>query len=337
MIIELNQETEEWKDFLDNHEHKIYHTPEFKSFIENTFKAKPRYFAYTLNDEIKTILPVTEVKSIFFGKRLISVAMLEYGGFAGEPQYTDELISHITQQYKNSFDHIEIRQGLENFDQPLSKYQNKPVKRFILPLTTEQELWKNIQKEKRKAINKSIKYLNTMELGTEHINQIYKLYLNNMHAFGTPPYPKRFFINFIKSNLGKCFGSFYEGKLTAFLLGYTYKDRIHVVIANAYPKYLKYRSNDAVHWQFIKWGLDNNYKIFDFGIVREESGQFDFKRKWGAELKDLNKYYIPLKSNNITEPDPNNPKLKNILKIYKKMPVFATKIAGKLFRDGLGI
>ncbi|MEA3429638.1 MAG: GNAT family N-acetyltransferase [Nanoarchaeota archaeon] len=335
MIIELNQESEEWNTFLKNNNHRIYHTPKFKTFIEDTFRLRPKYIAYKEDNIIRTILPLTPVHSKIFGNRLISVAMLEYGGFAGDESHTNKIIDYIKERYKQKYDYAEIRQGLDKFNN--LNLENKRQKRFILHLNTSEELWKNIQKEKRKAIKKSKKNLFTRELTIKDINKIYKLYLNNMRKFGTPPSPKKFFINFFKLNLGKCFGSFLDGKLTAFLLGYTYKDRIHVIIANAYSKYLKYRSNDAVHWAFIEWGCHNNFQIFDFGIVRENSGHFEYKRKWGAELKDLNRHIIYLKKDKIKDPNPEDPKLQTILKIYRKLPVNLTIIAGKIFRKGLGI
>jgi len=337
MIIELKEEDKEWNEFLKDNEHRIYHTPKFKKFIESSFKLKPAYLAYKDDNKIKTILPITIHKSRLFGNKIVSVGILEYGGFAGDEKHTVEIIEHIKQKYKD-LDYAEIRQGLDKFKSTLDKeLDNKKQKRFTLQLTTSEDLWKNIQKEKRKAIKKSEKELITRELSEEDIEEIYSLYLKNMRSFGTPPYPKKFFINFFRLKLGKCFGSFYNNKLVSTLLGYTYNDRIHVIIANANPKFLKYRCNDSVHWTFIKWGCNNNYKTFDFGIVKENSGHFEYKKKWGAILKDLNRHIIYLKKKNIKDPDPKDPKLKILITIYKRMPLWTTKIAGKIFREGLGI
>ncbi|MBW3015182.1 GNAT family N-acetyltransferase [Candidatus Woesearchaeota archaeon] len=331
-IIELTTDCEAWREFLNREEHRHYHTPKYKEFIEKTFKVKSKYFAYFADNKIKTLLPCFFVKSPLFGKRVISAAFQEYGGFAGEKEFVNDIVQYIEEKYSKDNDYLEIRHGLYN----LEGFSVKKVHRFELALEDEATLWRRIQKEKRKAVKKASKFLDARELGLGDMKQLYKLYLWNMRAFGTPPYPKSFFVNFFNMKLGRCFGAFYQGKLTAFLLGYEYKDRIHVVIANSYPKYRDFRSNDAVHWAFIKHGLDKGFKVFDFGVAYPESGQFSYKKKWGAVVSDLNVYY-KLWKGEIPEVDARSDKYKFYVGIWKKMPLGVTKVIGPWLRRGVGI
>ena len=103
------------------------------------------------------------------------------------------------------------------------------------------------------------------------------------------------------------------------------------------PKYLEHRPNDAVHWAFMKWGCDNGFRIFDWGRVREESGQFRFKRLWASELKNLNHYYMLWKANEIPRIDPENPRYSKLVWLWKHTPMFISKRIGPWIREGLGI
>tara|TARA_Y100000034_G_scaffold134902_1_gene204739 strand:- start:1696 stop:2763 length:1068 start_codon:yes stop_codon:yes gene_type:complete len=352
-IIDLDQNNETildtWKNFLDNYPHLIIHTPKYKEFLEKTFpNTKIQYLAVVIDDEIKTILPINMIshsdfiKNALLDKKIISSAFLEYGSFAGEENqvFVDEILNHIHQNHSKNYNYLEIRQGLENFNKFLEKKLIKKTeyKRFELKLIDIETNWKLIQKEKRKAIRKSEKEgIVVKELNQNHVAEIYKLYLKNMKQFGSPPFPKTYFTNFFELNLGKCFGAYYNDELVSFLLGFCHKQSINLIIAVSDRKFLWSRCNDAVHWHFIKYAINNNYNVVDFGRVRLESGQFDYKRKWGCELKDLDHFYDLYLTDKLPNEDPStNKKLKLLTNIWKTFPLTITKKLGPWAREGIG-
>lgn len=336
-----------WNEFLEKNPHLIIHTPEYKEFIENTFKkTKTEYLAVIKNDDenedkIGLILPIQIIIHPFLGRKIISSAFLEYGSFSGEENedLVREILHYINRNYSNEYDYLEIRQGLENFNKFLEKnlIKRQEYKRFELKLIDLETNWKLIQKEKRKAIKKSEKEgIIVKEINNEQINEIYDLYCKNMKQFGSPCFPKQYFKNFFDLKLGKCFGAYYNDKLVSLLLGFCYKDRIHLIIAVSDKNYLWSRCNDTVHWHFIKFAIKNNYKIIDFGRVRAESGQFEYKRKWGCELKDLDHFYDLYKIKELPNEDPKNPKFKILTEIWKNLPLIITKKLGPWAREGTG-
>lgn len=341
-IEELTKDGKEWQSFLKGHKHLIFHTPKFKQFIEETFKnTKTVYLAAVEEGEIKTIFPFFFIKHAIFGKKIISAVFIEYGGPAGDVTYVCGMIDYFKSKYANGVDYIEVRHGFDEADVTLTNCFKKDVKfkKFILKLGDADTIWKKVDKMRKKAVKKAEKSgIVVKELSEDDVDELYNLYLKNMKSFGSPPYPKEFFINFFKYKLGKCYGSFYDNKLVAMLLGYICNERIHIVIAVSDDKYLNYRPNDAMHWEFIKFGCDNDFKIFDFGRVKEESGQFDFKRRWGAELFDLPHYYYMCKGQKeLPNIDIDNFKFKLLISVWKRLPLFVTKWIGPWIREGLGI
>lgn len=338
-IVEIKENDEQFNDFLNGNKHFIFHTLSYKKFIEEAFGCKYTILAVK-EGEIKTILPAVDIKSKLFGNKIISSAYLEYGGFAGDENYAAKVIDFIDENYDNN-GYLEIRGGMEKFDDILSSrlIKKKLYKRFVLKLGTEEEIWRNIQHSKRKAINRALHQLTVKEIPLADLDNFYKLYCKNMRSFGSPPYAKRYFESFYRNivsfGLGKVFGAYYQEKLAAALLGFCYQDRVHIIIAVSDPAFQEYRPNDAVHWEFIKWACNNNYKYFDFGRVREESGQFEYKRKWGPELLELPSYFLLWKATEIPVVDPDNYGF--LVKLWKKMPLFATRLVGHRLRKGLGI
>ena len=74
----------------------------------------------------------------------------------------------------------------------------------------------------------------------------------------------------------------------------------------------------------------DNYSEFDFGRTWEGSGQFAFKKKWKAELLDLNHFYFS---------KPNDFRfVYNIFsKVWSNVPLSITKLIGPYIRENFGI
>ncbi|MBT4651746.1 GNAT family N-acetyltransferase [Candidatus Woesearchaeota archaeon] len=329
-------------DFLNLNSHLIFHTFEYKKFIEESFGCKYQLLTAIEGDEVKTILPVVEVRNKLLGDKVISSAYLEYGGFAGDASGVREILDFLSGEFKETHGYLEIRGGMEGFDSTLSSKLIKKnlYQRFVLNLGEGEELvWGRIQKSKRKAVKKALKNLEVKELPVSELKDFYKLYCKNMKQFGSPPYSLKYFESFYRNiifnGLGKIFGSYYRGKLISALVGFCYQDRVHILIAVSDSKFSEFRPNDAMHWSFIKWACSNGFKWFDFGRVREGSGQFEYKRKWGSVLIELPSYFLLWKAKKIPIVDPGKHIL--LVKIWKKMPLFVTKLIGPWLRKGLGI
>ncbi|MBI2112753.1 hypothetical protein HYT52_04420 [Candidatus Woesearchaeota archaeon] len=116
--------------------HFIFHTLKYKQFIEEAFCCKYEILSVQENEQVKLILPIVKIKNKLFGNKMISSAYIEYGGFAGDEKYVPELINYLTEKYKDEYDYLEIRGGLENFDSVLSSQLQKEnlYKRFVLKL-----------------------------------------------------------------------------------------------------------------------------------------------------------------------------------------------------------
>jgi len=327
--------------FLHKYPHYIYHTIPFKEFIEESFDCTYHFITGAKDGEIKILLPITSIKSKIFGNKIISSSYIEYGGFVGDFRLFCEVISSIQEKFKINHDYLEIRGNILGNHPTLGKYLKKEnlYKRFVLDLNG--DVWQGIQKSKRKAIKKAMNLVEVKDVKEEELNSFYQLYLENMRRFGSPPYSKKYFQSFYKhlvsKGMGKILGSYIDGKLVSALLGFTYETRVHILIAIYNPQYQESRPNDATHWNFIKWAIENKYKYFDFGRVREDSGQFEYKQKWGGELMELPSYFLLWNAKEIPIVDPHSVKYKLMVSAWKKLPLKVTEKLGMKLRKELGI
>ncbi len=340
-IIELKEFDDKWKNFLKEKKHLIFHRPEWKQFTEDSFDIKMKYFAVEDKGKIQLVFPVGVIDSLLFGKRLISVPYLEYGGFAGDADYVGFAIDHIKDNYFN-YDYLQVREGVpEKYLMENGFKKVEEANRFILNLDKEEKIWKSISKQKRKAVRKAQDMkVEVRDIGYHEVSRVYNIYLSEMKGFGVPAFPIKYFDNFwyymIENGLGKALGAYLDGTLIAALLGFTYNDRVHITISVSKKGYLDYRPNDILHWEFIRWAIEEGYKIFDFGHVKKGTGHYDFKEKWNTELKPLNNYYLFLKKKDITDLNKDSMKYKLLRGLWRRSPKFILKRVGPKIRESIG-
>ncbi|MBT3940966.1 GNAT family N-acetyltransferase [Candidatus Woesearchaeota archaeon] len=329
----LKEDCKEWREFLKDTEHLIIHTPEWKQFIEATFpRTKAKYYALESQGKIKFLFPTFHTFASFLPNK--SAAFIEYGGPIGKANKRQ-----FNQIKERLPENIEIRQGLCNDILRKNFVEVKAFKRFVLPLKSEDELWKHIHKAKRKAVRMAEKSgVTVKDVPKKDLPELYYMYLKAMKVFGSAPFSKKYFENFytyfIDKNMGRMLGAYYDGKLVAILSGYMIGKRIHINMNVSDTKYLQFRPNDALHWEFIRWGCSKKYKVFDFGAARVGSGQFSFKKKWKAELHDLSNFYFKKPKIGL---DVSSPLFKIPIVIWKMTPLPLAKLVGPLLRETVRI
>jgi serine/alanine adding enzyme len=93
-IAELQKEDETvWDSYIhSSNTSTFYHQIGWRNVVEKTYKHKPIYLAAKEEDEIKGVLPLFLMRSMFFGKKLVSVPFAPYGGVCAE----DEIIENLS-------------------------------------------------------------------------------------------------------------------------------------------------------------------------------------------------------------------------------------------------
>ena len=96
----------------------------------------------------------------------------------------------------------------------------------------------------------------------------------------------------------------------------------------ALKEYFTLAPNDFMYWEVLRYGSAQGYKIFDFGRSKEGTGAYNFKRHWGFEPRPLPYFYYPIKSREIPDTSPLNPKLQWAIRIWRSLPLKLTMALG---------
>ena len=101
-----------WDKYIKNHPNgTLYHLSGWKDAIENTFHLTGHYYIATDNKKILGVLPLFLVKTLFSGKKLISIPFAVYGGIlADSREIRTFLLQYAIQlSHKEKVNNLELR------------------------------------------------------------------------------------------------------------------------------------------------------------------------------------------------------------------------------------
>lgn len=314
-----------WDEYVESYTNGTYaHQWAWREIFINSFGIKPYYFMATIENKIVGILPTALMKSIIFGKFLISLPWLDYGGaLANNDEIAGMLIDRaISLSKEKRCRFLEMRSGgiiINGLVNKTDKYS------FKLDLTEgTDEVWKSFDAKARNQVRKAEKSGLTVNFGkAELLHDFYKIFARNMRDLGTPVWPKKFFaeiLNHFKNDGEIALVRMDKKPIAAGLLIHCF-DYSVVPSASANRKYLKYCPNNLLYWEIIKHCLERGSKIFDFGRSSKGSGTYNFKKQWVKEPINQIWQYRLLEIDELPELNPNNPKFKLARSIWRKLPL----------------
>jgi len=315
----------EWKRFLDVcNDATLYHTPEWKTFLEKTFGYKPHYlFAADESGQLIGMLPLFEVKSRLTGSRLCSVPFSHKCGCLGGNTARTALIDEaVALKDRHHIERLEIRTVVEN----LQFHEKNVFCTHILDLSRNpEEIWKGLDKSSvRWAVRKSEKLGVSVTPSTniEDLKEFYELNCLTKQRLGVPCHPWEFFKNLssILEGYAQLYLSQHEGNIIAGGVMECYKGQVLYGYGAADPDRLDLHPYNALIWKSIEDACVNECRTYDFGRTSyDNTGLIQFKKRWGTWEIGLHYSYYPASSGSVvTERDSTLYRLGN--SVIRAMP-----------------
>ena len=358
------EDKERWDEYvIKSSASNCYHLTGWKNVIEKTFGHKTYYLLATQDSSNSTnpinsividsftqssvlspqslvnpsspivgILPIVQLKSLIFGNFMVSCPYFNYGGIcADNDEIREELLKEavdITEREGGK--HIELR----HTDHILNGLPAKTAKvsmRLELPQKPE-ELWDSFSSKLRSQIRRPTKEEMYSRFGREEeLDNFYTIFSINMRDLGTPVYSKAFF----KNILGEfpeatwiCTAYTKEGIPVASGFLVAFKDRLEIPWASSLKEYNRFGPNMLLYWSVLKFACEKGFRLFDFGRSTPGEGTYKFKEQWGAKPVQLYWHYWLKNGGPLPELNPDNPKYKLAINIWRKLPVGLTILIG---------
>jgi FemAB-related protein (PEP-CTERM system-associated) len=311
-----------------------YHQPAWRDAIAQTFNNPTR--VWVALDAAKNILggiPLTFFASALFGKFAVSIPYVNYGGVI-TPYFN---IAKILLAYlpnicsAEGLSHIEVR----TMQADLGAHSSSKKASMILALPkTHAELDKNVGAKVRAQYKKCEVHQPQIKFGKlELLQDFYKVFAENMRDLGTPVYAQTWFANILQDpRIAATLCVVYLGHkpvATGFLIGH--KNMLEIPWASTLKQANKFNINMWMYKQILDFAIAQQFEFFDFGRSTQAAGTYKFKQQWGAEPYVHHWYKIlPSASAHAPELNPDNPKFALMIAVWKRMPVWLSKILGPM-------
>jgi hypothetical protein len=174
-------------------------------------------------------------------------------------------------------------------------------------VVTEMELadpdsaWSAVSKHHQRSVKTAAKRGVELRLAAseEDVASFYRIYLETFRAFGTPPYPRRYFEALRERLFGHgahlliaSAGGRDVGGMLLFGLGRTLLMKFAVCLEEA----VGLRVYAALYWRAIQIALENGHAHLSWGSsAPAQSGLIEFKERWGARTRPVHFYDLALK------------------------------------------
>jgi hypothetical protein len=88
--------------------------------------------------------------------------------------------------------------------------------------------------------------------------------------------------------------------------------------------------NMLLYQKIFRFVGEKGYRTIDFGRWSVDSGTYRFKMQWGSELVQLYWAYWLASGNSLPELNPNNPKYRLAIALWRHLPTTLTDLLGPI-------
>lgn len=322
-----------WDQYVLSHSRASgYHLLAWRGVIRKIFgHHMPYLMAKDEEGKIRGVLPLVFTKSPMFGRFLTSMAFLNYGGVLADDAdaaHTLLTAAAVTAQEMGAA-HIELRQE-EPLETEWPVRSKKVSMRLALPSDYD-TLLKAFPSKLRSQVRRAQKESMDVRLGgSELLGEYYRVFARCMRDLGTPVYEKGFFAAILETfpkEVRLCVVSLNGVPLASGLL-YGFRNRLEIPWAASDKRFSRLAPNMLLYGAVLEFACREGFKEFDFGRSSVDSGTYRFKAQWGAQPHQLYWYYWLSEGRTLPELNPDNPKFKAAIALWKHLPVPFANLVG---------
>lgn len=322
-----------WDVYVARHElATAYHRAEPVSIGARAFRLRTTYVTAYDGESIVGVLPLVEQSSRLFGRYLVSLPFVTYGGIlADNAEVASALAARaaVEAQARNA-DHVELRHTVALPDVRLAERLDKVSMMLRLP-DSEQVLSKQLGAKLRSQIKRGER--EKLELvwgGAELIPDFYRVFAPAMHALGTPVYPRRFFevVYDALRGVSEILIVRMHGKPHAVAFLVNHGRTMEVPWAVASPEAKHASVNMRMYWELLARSIQKGVARFDFGRSTVDSGTYRFKAQWGALPHQLHWHYWLPAGAPVPKLNHSNPKYVRAAALWSMMPLWCANVIG---------
>jgi FemAB-related protein (PEP-CTERM system-associated) len=277
-------------------------------------------------------LALAYVRSLLFGRYLVSLPYLNYGGVHADG---DDVARLLIDRAVELADRLAVRRLELRHEHPIAHPRlgqartDKAHMRLDLPASAE-ALWKGLDAKVRNQVNKGRKHgLEVAWGGAELLPEFYAVFSHNMRDLGTPVYSRALFAAALERFPGRvelcvvrASGQAVACAMLAHGWGVT-----EVPSASSLRSHNRLNANMLMYWHLLERAAARGQDVLDFGRSTPGGGTYKFKEQWGATPAGA-EWQSYLRAGTLEETRPDNPRYQRLIRLWQRLPVSLTRLIG---------
>jgi FemAB-related protein (PEP-CTERM system-associated) len=336
-ILKTSDVDKSWDRFVEHHPSStVGHLAAWGRIAARVYGHEPIYLTAEDADGIVGVLPLVMMRSRIFGRRLVSMPFLDYGGVLARPDAGVEaplLDAALEAARALGASGVSLRQ-FERLPLPHSTAQDRVT--MLLPLTTEDAVWKALSSERRNRVRKGEKNGLTAEwCGPEALDEFYSVFAVNMRDLGSPVHSRTFFRIMVEELAGTArllLVRDRDGRAVGAAICLFFRDSIMVPWVSSLREAFALCPNFVLYWEVIKFGCRSGYRMLDLGRSFRNAGTFEFKRQWGAAPYELPWIFADLTPDAAPSVERDRSRFERMIELWKRVPVPVANVVGPWIR-----
>ena len=288
---------------------------------------------------LRGYLPLAYVRSWQFGRFLVSLPYLNYGGYQADHEAAATALVDRAVALADDLGvrYLELRHVWPLTHGKLNdQVSTKVHMRLALPETPGQ-LWDGLDGKVRNQVRKGQKNdLQTAWGRHDLLPDFYGIFCRNMRDLGTPVYGQRLFraiLDQFPERAELCVIRSGARPVAGALL-------LHGWGITEVPSASSLRESNAtcanmlMYWHLLERAVLRGQDVFDFGRSSLDSNTFRFKKQWGADPYPANWQYC-LRVGQSNQARPDNPRYGKFIRVWQRLPVWLTRLIGPSIVRGI--
>jgi serine/alanine adding enzyme len=280
------------------------------------------------------VLPLVSVRSLAFGRYLVSMPYLNYGGPLGSPDAVRALAAQaveLARRERAKLLELRSRSALP-LDLPAS--HRKITVLLDLPAGEPGKLFEGLKAKVRSQIRRPQKEGVTVRFGREEVHPFFEVFARRMRDLGTPTQPRRLFEAIADAFPDDAwFGCAYlGGRAIACGCGFRWAGEFEMTWASSLSDFNPIAPNMLLYWAFLERAAAEGLSLFNFGRCTPGGGTHRFKQQWGGRDEQLFWYHAGAGHAEAT-PSPDDGAYAWGPRIWRRLPVaLATALGPRVVR-----
>jgi FemAB-related protein (PEP-CTERM system-associated) len=314
----------------------FFHQYGWRRVVETGLGHKTWFLLAERGDTVEGVLPLAELRTLFFGHRLISLPGCVYGGViaASEPARRLLIQEACMLAERLRVDAMEMRNRT---------VQVPEWARSELYVTFRKEIsgdpdvnMKAIPRKQRAMVRKGIDAGLKSRL-VDGVDEFYPIYATSVRNLGTPVFPKGFFRTLWQEFRASGEVAVISHGTTdiAAVMSFYYRNEVLPYFAGSLDAARMLKGNDFMYWDLMCRAAAKGVRVFDYGRSKQGSGAFDFKKNWGFHPEALAYEYFLVRAKAVPAINPSNPKYRFFIDAWKHLPLPVANAIGPFLARNL--